>query len=204
MSDVLNLKLKSKRMDITFYNPLESNVLEIEKDENYFKRQLDSQYEKGFSEAEILTREKLEEEYLVKIKEKQVEIKKKKQLLDKIIPEYERSFEEAVINLSMLVAEKIVQREILKEDIIGDVLKDAIKKVLGANNVIVKLNPDDFKALESGGDESFSIKSFDKIKFEQDDRIEPGGCFIETEIGSVDARISSQCNEIRKQLEANI
>jgi len=93
MSDVLNLKLKSKRMDITFYNPLESNVLEIEKDENYFKRQLDSQYEKGFSEAEILTREKLEEEYLVKIKEKQVEIKKKKQLLDKIIPEYERSFE---------------------------------------------------------------------------------------------------------------
>ncbi len=204
MSDVLNLKLKSKRMDITFYNPLESNVLEIEKDENYFKRQLDSQYEKGFSEAEILTREKLEEEYLVKIKEKQVEIKKKKQLLDKIIPEYERSFEEAVINLSMLVAEKIVQREILKEDIIGDVLKDAIKKVLGANNVIVKLNPDDFKALDSGGDESFSIKSFDKIKFEQDDRIEPGGCFIETEIGSVDARISSQCNEIRKQLEANI
>ncbi len=204
MSDVLNLKLKSKRMDITFYNPLESNVLEIEKDENYFKRQLDSQYEKGFSEAEILTREKLEEEYLVKIKEKQVEIKKKKQLLDKIIPEYERSFEEAVINLSMLVAEKIVQREILKEDIISDVLKDAIKKVLGANNVIVKLNPDDFKALESGGDESFSIRSFDKIKFEQDDRIEPGGCFIETEIGSVDARISSQCNEIRKQLEANI
>jgi len=204
MSDVLNLKLKSKRMDITFYNPLESNVLEIEKDENYFKRQLDSQYEKGFSEAEILTREKLEEEYLVKIKEKQVEIKKKKQLLDKIIPEYERSFEEAVINLSMLVAEKIVQREILKEDIISDVLKDAIKKVLGANNVIVKLNPDDFKALDSGGDESFSIKSFDKIKFEQDDRIEPGGCFIETEIGSVDARISSQCNEIRKQLEANI
>lgn len=204
MSDVLSLKMKSKRMNITFYNPLESNVLETEKDENYFKRQLDSQYEKGFNEAEILTREKLEEEYFDKIKEKQVEINKKKQLLDTIIPEYERSFEEAVINLSMLVAEKIVQREILKEDIISNVLKDAIKKVLGANNVIVKLNPDDFKTLDSGSDESFSINSFDKIKFEQDDRIEPGGCFIETEIGSVDARISSQCNEIRKQLEANI
>jgi len=83
-------------------------------------------------------------------------------------------------------------------------LKDAIKKVIGANNVIVKLNPDDFKTLDSTSDEPFSINSFDKIKFEQDDRIEPGGCFIETEIGSVDARISSQCNEIRKQLEANI
>jgi flagellar biosynthesis/type III secretory pathway protein FliH len=39
------------------------------------------------------------------------------------------------------------------------------------------------------------------IKFEIDDNIEIGGCLIETEIGNLDARISSQLNEISKALE---
>ena len=33
--------------------------------------------------------------------------------------------------------------------------------------------------------------------------IEKGGCFVETELGNIDARISSQLNEIIKQLELN-
>ncbi len=204
MSEVLNLKLKSKRMNVTLYNPLENSAMNSQRDEDYLERELIRQYERGFKEAEKLTKEKLEEEYHIKLKKIQEEVDKKKQILDKIILEYERSFEKSVINVSMLVAEKIVKREVLKGAIINDVLKDAIKKVMGANNVIVKLNPDDFKTLDSESSDSFSINSFNKIKFEQDERIEAGGCYIETEIGSVDARISSQCNEIRKQLEATI
>ncbi len=204
MSDVLNVKLKSRRMSVTLYNPMEINALETEEEENYLKRELDIQYRRGLNDGEILTKEKLEKEFTDKIMENKEEINKKEQLIDKIIPEYERSFEQAVINLSILIAEKIVQREIIKESIINNVLKDAIKKVSGANNVIVKLNPLDYKILDSKSDESLSINSFDKIKFEQDENIEQGGCFIETDIGSVDARISTQCSEIRKQLEASI
>jgi flagellar biosynthesis/type III secretory pathway protein FliH len=46
--------------------------------------------------------------------------------------------------------------------------------------------------------------SFSKIKFEQDDRIELGGCFIESEIGNADGRISSQLNELKRKLELGL
>ena len=45
------------------------------------------------------------------------------------------------------------------------------------------------------------MKSFSKIKFESDERIETGGCFIETEIGNVDGRIVPQLKELKKQFE---
>jgi flagellar biosynthesis/type III secretory pathway protein FliH len=44
--------------------------------------------------------------------------------------------------------------------------------------------------------------SFSKIKFEKDDRIELGGCFVESEIGNADGRISSQLNELKRKLES--
>jgi flagellar assembly protein FliH len=46
--------------------------------------------------------------------------------------------------------------------------------------------------------------SFNKIKIEPDACIEQGGCLIETEIGSVDARISTQLSEMQKQLEDSL
>ncbi|MEJ2615740.1 MAG: FliH/SctL family protein, partial [Ignavibacteriaceae bacterium] len=49
----------------------------------------------------------------------------------------------------------------------------------------------------------FYDESFSKIKFEQDDRIEQGGCVVETEIGNVDGRISSQFNELKKYFDSN-
>lgn len=204
MSDVLNLKAKSKRVNVTLSNPLENGNFKTEKDENYFKRELERQYEKGFNEAERLVTEKLEDEFSQRLRENYEQILEVKRALDKIIPEFESYFEKIVINLSMLIAEKIVKREIAKETIIDETLKDSLKKVIGANKVIVKLNPGDFESLGALKSENFSMESFDKINFEQDARIEPGGCFIETEIGSADAKISSQFNEIKKQLEANV
>ena len=44
--------------------------------------------------------------------------------------------------------------------------------------------------------------SFARIKFEPDERIDKGGCFVETEIGNVDARISTQLNELKRQFDS--
>jgi flagellar assembly protein FliH len=43
--------------------------------------------------------------------------------------------------------------------------------------------------------------SYSNLKFESDDRIDVGGCFVESEIGNVDARISSQLNELKTLLK---
>lgn len=204
MSDVLNLQLKKRKVNVTLYNPLENNSVKTERDENYLTRELEKQYKDGFAEGEKVTMEKLESRFAENLNARYQELDAIRKMLEQILPAYEKSFEKSVINLSVLIAEKIVQREILRDSIITVVLKEALKKVIGANNVIVKLNPDDYEKLDSIKEETFSIDSFDKINFERDNRVEPGGCLIETEIGSADARISSQFTELRKQLEINV
>lgn len=204
MSDVLNLKTKLKQQDVALYNSHENSNLKSEKDENYFNRELEREYKKGFDEGEKLTKQRLEKEYAEKLNKKYELINHAKTLFEELIPAYEQSFEKVVIDLSVVIAEKIVQREIQIDSIISNALNGALKKVVGANRVIVKLNPTDLEKVNSIKEDALSNGSFDKIKFEQDNRIEPGGCLVETELGSVDARISSQFNEILRQLESKV
>jgi flagellar assembly protein FliH len=103
-----------------------------------------------------------------------------------------------------MIAEKIIKREMETSSVISDILKDSVKKILGANNLIIRVNPSDYHEIIGEKKNLLSEESFSKVQFEQDERIERGGCFIETEIGNVDARISSQFTEIRKNLEAGI
>ena len=77
--------------------------------------------------------------------------------------------------------------------------EESLRKILGANNVIVKLHPEDYRQIISGNNrDNFFDESFSKMKFESDDRIEKGGCIVETEIGNVDGRVSSRLNELKR------
>jgi flagellar assembly protein FliH len=204
MSSVIKLNAKSRKLSVSLKNPLESNNYDVETKEDVFKRQLDQQYEKGFSDGQKSVKDSYEKEYTEKITEKYDSVNDIILQLDKKIIEYESVFEKVVIDLSVSIAEKIIKKEVKRENIINDVLKESIKKVIGSNKIFVKLNPNDFEIINQESQAQFNNDSYNKIKFESDERIEKGGCLVETEIGNVDARISSQLNEISKQLEANI
>ncbi len=204
MSSIIKLNAKSKGLNVLLKNSIEDNNYTVETEEDLFKRQLDLHYERGFSEGKNSIKESFEKEYAKRIAEKYENVDNIISQLDSKIVEYESVFEKLVIDLSVSIAEKIIKREINRETIINSILKDSIKKVMGSNKVFVKLNPKDYDVMNEESQEQFNIDSYNKIKFEPDDRIEKGGCLVETEIGNVDARISSQINEIYKQLEANI
>ena len=204
MSSVIKVNAKSKSINISMKNSISSSNIETEKEEIFFQRQLQQYYEKGFTDGQRSATERLENEYSEKLSYKYEEIKKKLIEFDNALNEYGKEFEKIVIELSLSISEKIVHREILKKTIIDDVLKDSIRRVIGSNKVVVKLNPSDFEKINSESNNIFNDDSLSKINFETDDKIEPGGCFIETEIGNVDARIPSQFIELKKNLEANI
>ena len=204
MSSVIKLNAKSRKLSVSLKNPLENNNYAVETREDVFKRQLDQQFEKGFSDGQKSVKDSYEKEYTERISEKYDSVNNITLQLDKKIIEYESVFEKVVIDLSVSIAEKIIKKEVNRETIINDVLKESIKKVIGSNKIFVKLNPNDFEIINQESQAQFNNDSYNKIKFESDERIEKGGCLVETEIGNVDARISSQLNEISKQLEANI
>lgn len=201
MSDVI--KISRRPTNIVAFSDAGSvfHTVEDQEKEN-FQIALHNQYTKGFNDGQKAIKEKIEAEYNEKLLLKYSELtnlisdlNEKTQLLDS-------QFEEVVMKVSFLLAETILKKEISRESIIKEVLTEALKKVVGANEIIVRLNPVDYESIIEDG-KSFQLKdSFSQIKFEKDDRIELGGCFIESEIGNADGRISSQLNELKRKFEA--
>jgi flagellar assembly protein FliH len=204
MSSVIKVNAKSKRLNVSMKNPLEIASMETEKEEVFFQKQLQQYYEKGYNDGQKAANEKLEKEFNDKLSKKFENVSEIMTEFDKTISGYDKTFEKIVVNIALIIAEKIVQREILQGPIIETILKDSLKKVIGTNKILVRLHPIDLEIINQDSSNLFIDDSFSKIKFESDERIECGGCFIETEIGNVDARISSQFNELKKQLETTV
>lgn len=203
MSDVI--KINKRPTNIIAYSE-GANVFhssEEQEKENY-QVALHNQYTKGFNDGQKAIKEKTEKDFNERLLRKYGELNNIiADLNDKSI-QLDNEFEELVISVAFMLAETIIKRQIEKESIIKDVLDESLRKVIGANEIIVRLNPIDYESIISEG-KSFQMKdSFSQIKFEKDERIEQGGCFIESEIGNADGRISSQLNELKRKLESGI
>ena len=200
MSDTIRLNIKSGKAVARYGEKYLADVAE-ESPEEALNRQLNEQFfagqQEGYKEAKL----EFEKKYSETLLEKFEELHSIFSDFDERIKEYEDAFDKIVLELSLSVAEKIIKREVEKESIITGTLKECVKKVIGANNVIIKLNPDDLKMINTDSNNMFRDDSLSRIKFEADERVERGGCLVETDIGNVDGRISTQINEIRKKIE---
>ncbi|MCK9281807.1 MAG: FliH/SctL family protein [Melioribacteraceae bacterium] len=167
------------------------------------KQKLEETYLQGVKDGQQKIKIELEKDYSEKLYRKYEEVYHLTNSFNEKIEEYELSFEKIVLDTAFIVAEKIVQREINNDPFINDVIKNAINKVIGANEVKIKLHPEDLSQLNQYKKESISTGSFSRINYEGDNRIERGGCLIETDIGNVDATITTQLDELKRKLEEN-
>ena len=205
MSNVIKLNSPVfKKLSIRFKNELEDLEENQESKQDQFKLQLEQKYEQGFRIGYENAKNDIEKLYNEKLAKKVEEFNKILETMDKKISGYDLEFENLVIQLSFEIAQKIMKKEIKRETIIERVLKDSLKKILGANSVIIKIHPEDYKIISDDYSGKFFDESFSRIKFEQDERIEQGGCVVETEIGNVDARIASQLGELKKYFEPSL
>ncbi|MGE5400395.1 MAG: FliH/SctL family protein [Ignavibacteriales bacterium] len=208
MSDIVRLNLKAGPVKVKL-NYDDTSDFDFQADNNkaeeeaYFQSQLQAQYEKGIADGQEAIRYELEKDYTNKLIERTEEFNRILASIEASLSGYEEAFDKIVIEVSIAVAEKIVKHEISRESIINETLRESVRRVLGANEILIKINPQDYKILHSGEQNVQFEDSFSKIKFEQDDKVEAGGCIVETEIGNVDARINTQISEIRKQFEVN-
>jgi len=202
MSDIIKLNPRSSKINAKVAN-YNSNIVE-ENESMLYKKQLDESYAKGFKDAQEKTRRDIEQDYTQKLIRKYEEVYNILKEFDDKFVELEKSFERLVIVTSFEMAKKVVQHEIESSSIVNDNVKISINKIIGANEVHLKMHPLDIEELNESSKNLINSGSFNRIKIEPDDRIERGGCLIETEIGSVDARITTQLNELKKCLEDNI
>ncbi len=202
MSEKIKISAKTSRIAVTVKDNDSVKLKQHDTADDFIQKQLEQYYQQGFNEGQKKTREELEQLFTQSLLDKYAELNIVISKLDEKILLYEKEFENLVVDLSFLLAEAVTRREIEKQSNITITLKDAVKKILGANEVIIKLNPDDHQEIAGSADAIFKDDSFSRIKFEADERIEKGGCFVETEIGNVDARLSTQLNELKRQFDS--
>lgn len=203
MSNVIIMSKKTGKVNVTFGdNSILEEPLQSEP-ENQLQVQLEAYYSDGFEAGQKAVKDQLQQEFTDKLLVKYAEFHSIVSTLEENFVKYEAAFEKVVVDLSFAITEKIIRRELERESIIKDVLKDSIKKIIGANEVVVKLHPDDYNSIIVESNNFLTENTFTKIKFEPESQIERGGCLVETEIGNVDARISTQLEEIKKNLAAS-
>ncbi len=103
-----------------------------------------------------------------------------------------------IIGLSLEIARKIVHKEIdLDRNLIVSVARDAIQKVgEKEENVVIKVNQLDYEVMISYVDLLKEQSGLKNISVEPSSAISPGGCYIETPTGEVDARLEEQIKEV--------
>lgn len=113
-----------------------------------------------------------------------------------------RESEEDLLKLTILVAGKVIQKEIsLDRQILSNVVSAALENTSERDEVTVRLNPEDYKLLNTHKQISLSGLGDEKaFNVKPDEAITSGGCIVDTLMGEIDARMESQLDEILKRL----
>ena len=110
--------------------------------------------------------------------------------------------EQQVVNLVLLMTRKVVKviSENQKNVVVTNVVQ-ALRKVKGRGDVTIRVNLADLK-LTSQHTKDFLdvVENVKNISIVEDSTVDQGGCVIETDFGEIDARISSQLNEIEQRI----
>lgn len=123
------------------------------------------------------------------------EIVKAKSLQEKFF----KDVEPKMIKLVLSIAEKVIGEMVMNhKEAIHSIVTNALERSLG-DKILVKLNSQDYKNLKET-DMQFKelLDRTRQLNFREDDSIQPGGCVVETEIGTIDATLETQMKAIKK------
>jgi flagellar assembly protein FliH len=113
-----------------------------------------------------------------------------------------RETEQQVVDLVLLMTRKVVKAiaETQRGIVIANVT-EALKKVKGSGDVIIRVNLSDVKLATEHADEFVkAVENVKNITIVEDTSVDAGGCVIETDFGAIDARIASQLSELEQKI----
>ena len=209
MSDTIKLNIKSKNIRAVIgdqngpsniFKEL-PEVLEREKQEHLHKQELEASFNKGYEAGKLEAENILEKKHSDELLDQSKGFYSIISTFEDKLKIYENEFHGLVIKLADKIASKILQEKLEDNSIIETILDQNLRKIIGANDIVIKLNPKDHALIEKSSKEYFASSGITKIRFVSNENIQIGGCFIESEIGNLDARIETQIGENIRALE---
>lgn len=107
--------------------------------------------------------------------------------------------EPEVVSMVFQIAEKILG-DAIAEGGVTDVVRRAISEAIG-ERVTVRVHPEDLERIrEIESELNDKLQNIKSLNIVADEAIEKGGCAVDTEVGTIDAQLSTQLAAIKKSL----
>jgi len=126
-------------------------------------------------------------------------------IIDKTLDKRAEIIEESetqLVNLVLMITKKVVKviSENQKNVVINNVIQ-ALRKLKSRGEVLIKVNLEDVElTTEHVKDFMRMVDNVQSVTVVEDSTVDKGGCIIETDFGEIDARISSQLQEIEEKI----
>ncbi len=110
------------------------------------------------------------------------------------------------LELAFMIARRILEREVHSDPVaLLSLIRTAITRAGEANQITIRLSSVDADGLrEAGHDLASPTFSLAKVSVVADPNLSAGDCIVETNLGTVDGRLSTRLAEMRETVEAAI
>jgi flagellar assembly protein FliH len=186
---------------------METIGLEGEQLVDYAKNESEQILKKAMQEAEGIKEQAkesgLEEAHRLAEESASEKVKDALQTLNDAAVERKKIIKDAeneILRLALKVAEQVIKSEVsLHRDVSLNIVSDAISRVSDREQVIIRVNREDLDNIKKYKDRIGSIvDGIKSLSIVEDSGVEAGGCVIETNLGYVDARISTKIAAIEE------
>lgn len=107
--------------------------------------------------------------------------------------------EPEIVRLAVAIAERVLHAHIAMEPAaVLEMVRGAIARVVSRETVTVRVNPADIELMREHRDRLMMMNDIDNMRLIEDQRVDRGGVIIETEAGTIDAKVSTQLREVRR------
>lgn len=95
---------------------------------------------------------------------------------------------------------KIVGQAVIERDGAIAIVREVIRRAKERSRLVMRVSPADYEMLEGCRDQLLEGLSAGSVDIVADDRVQLGGCLLETPVGSFDGRLETQLKRLRETL----
>ncbi len=111
------------------------------------------------------------------------------------------SAEPELVRLAVGIAERVLHQQIaLDRGVVVEMAKVAIARLIERDTVTVRVNPADLERMRDHRDELIAMGDIRNLRVVEDQRVDRGGVVVDTDAGTIDARVGTQLEEARAVL----
>lgn len=109
--------------------------------------------------------------------------------------------EPELVRLAMSVAERIVYDHVaIDPNVVLENVRHALARIVGREIVTLRVNPADLEILREYRERTAANNDVEHLRIIEDQRVDRGGVVVETDAGTIDAKVSTQLREARRAL----